>query len=210
MWCGVCRKFKTKLCPRRSKINLKLSPACSEFFLYTAKLSSRVLKGAIYFSSLPKTQVMLLMALLDSSLRLKPQGLSIGATTLYNMEVKKTGEKQSFSMERVHLVSAPKKEDFAFGVAFLEHPKKKITVSIMMKKKCFLDSRDKKLKKLWKKIEYVLMQVDDLKRKNKIILKTVKKMRKDHLQKMIDQQGLNIRVKGKKIEEVARVLSSYF
>jgi hypothetical protein len=41
------------------------------------------------------------------------------------------------------------------------------------------------------------------------VLKVVKRLRRDYLQRMIDLQKINIRVKGRKAQEVARALSSY-
>jgi hypothetical protein len=153
-------------------------------------------------SGMPKTQIMALTALLDAGLRLRPQGLSLGISTNYQVK----GELQeSF---KVFLISSAKGEDDAIGVSFVKDSRRK-PISILLPKKNFIKAKDEKLKSLWHTLESVCMRIDNQNRKRILVLKVVKRLRRDYLQRMIDLQKINIRVKGRKAQEVARALSNY-
>jgi hypothetical protein len=153
---------------------------------------------------MPRTQIMALTALLDAGLRLRPQGLSLGLSTSYQMK----GDSKELFSEKVFLISSAKGTEDAIGVAFVKDSRRR-PVSIVMPKKYFVASKNEKLKSLWNTLESVCMRIDNPNKKKALVLKVVKRLRRDYLQRMIDLQKINIRVKGRKAQEVARALSSY-
>lgn len=200
MWCGMCIKWKTKRCPKKITPR-RMTRACTQFVFSTRKVPANTLREAIRLSKMPKTQVMALMSLLDSGLRLKGQKLSLGLTVDYDRlpETKK-----------VYLISSPKRDPYAYGVCFSDVPKKNTVISVTIDKQKFYKERDLRLREFWEKLEEKFIGLNDPNLKKKILLKIFNRLGKDYVEFMLNLNGIKILVKGRKINEVVNeLLKSY-
>jgi hypothetical protein len=179
-----------------------MSPACPKFFFETRKIRAPLLEKAIELSHMSKTNIMLMMALLEAELRLRPQGLSIGFASKMDISEHQTG-----TGVRVHLISSPHKDEQASCVAFLNRPKKRPkTVSVNVPKRHFLKERDARLIRLWDKMEQRFMYMDDEKLKRKVLLSIFWKMRRPTIGRMLKLNNIRMIIRGKKIVEVVNAL----
>lgn len=200
MWCGLCVKHGTKVCPKKFK-PLKVTRSCQKFVFNTKKVSPKTLKEAIRLSrELPVTQIRSLIALLDSDLKLKRQQLSLALSIEYNRLPNPT----------VHLIAAPKKDEHAYGVSFQDTPRKNTIVSVSVEKELFLRERDRKLKRLWKLIEQSFINISDPKLKRKKLLEIFTRLKKRPLEYMLRSNGIDMVVAGKKTSEVVDDLLKYY
>jgi hypothetical protein len=139
MWCGLCKKYKTRSCKQQAKNSM--SSSCHEAMLDTNKISLKLLEESLHLASYPKTKLMFLMALLDSELRLRRKGLSLGSSAEYEMPME-----ASKKTLKVYLVSYPRdKEDLAAGIAFNKNNK---PISVFIKKERFTEALDTRLIRL--------------------------------------------------------------
>lgn len=208
MWCGLCVKRNAKNCYRKGKSsNTKSSsPACAYFVINTRKIPASILKKAIELGTLPKSHIKLLIALLDQGIKLSTQNLRTGMTIKYPMDVSNTGH---LTNHRVHIISSPKNSNEAYGVVFLKKPKNS-TVSITLDKELFIRERDKKLKDFWAKINTAFLSITDEKARREKLTRIFKIMGKSFVDKMLRLNGINIRVKSRKLEDtVTIVLRTY-
>ena len=197
MWCGMCLKYKQKECYKRTKVPKKMTRACTKFVFSTRKVPAKVLREAIELSKMPKTQVMALMALLDSGLRLKGQNLTLGLPVEYD-EIPGEG--------KIYLISSPKRDPYAYGVRFLDKPRKNTVTSVMIPKTIFLRERDRRLKAMWEKIDEAFIDINNPDKKKKLLLKLFKKLGKNYVEAMLRLGGISITVKGRKFEDVVTEL----
>jgi hypothetical protein len=207
VYCMMCTKFKTSVCFKKNKVTKRMTHACSKFVFNTHKVPAKVLKAGIEFSSMPKTHTIALMALLDANLRLRTQNMTLGMSVPYTVTDPSTMKEKTF---RVHLISSPKKDEYAYGVAFSDEPIKNTVTSVTLEKQRFTVARDKKLKGLWTKIEERLMILTNPKQKKLILLRAIKRLGKEYTLKMLRMNGINISDKGKSLSKLTdELLSTY-
>lgn len=180
MLCGYC-KLKDVTgkygCPKVKKFVRNKSPACTKFVFDTRKVPPDILTTAIDLGKLPQSKVMMLMCLLDSTLRLRAQGLDLGLSLDYEFEYGKN-KKRKFK-EKVYLVSAPKRSEQAYAVAYQD----KRLISVTIDKESFFTERDKKLIKLWEFVETKAMFLKSEKAQKKLIMFYVKRLDTKYLKK---------------------------
>lgn len=200
MWCVLCIKHKTKKCPKKI-VPRNTTRSCPQFVMNTRKVRASTLQKAIKLSKMPTTQLRALMALLDSDIKLRRQQLSIALTIPYDVIP---------GADKVYLISSPKKDDYAYGVAFTDIPKKNTIVSVTVEKEKYYKARDIKLKKLWERLERKFITVNDPDVKRNVLLKVFKVLGRDYVKGMLRFNGIDIDVHGRKISDIVdELLKSY-
>jgi hypothetical protein len=195
MWCGLCKKYKTRSCKQQAKNSM--SSSCHEAMLDTNKISLKLLEESLHLASYPKTKLMFLMALLDSELRLRRKGLSLGSSAEYEMPME-----ASKKTLKVYLVSYPRdKEDLAAGIAFNKNNK---PISVFIKKERFTEALDTRLINIWELMENRLLFIDKRKEKIKFVTKVIRRLGRHRMKRLLKLK--NIEVGTTKAEGVARVL----
>lgn len=179
MLCGFCRlKDKTGQhgCPKSARFIMNRTPACSQFVFNTRKIDSELLRKALLVNRMPKTKIMAFMCLLDSTLRLRAQGLELGLTLPFKMQ---HGKKREQFEAEAYLISAPKKRDEAYAVAYKDGK----LVSITLPKKEFLKALDDKLLKIWDFVESKALLIKSEKKRKRLLKRYVGRMDRKFLQR---------------------------
>ncbi len=206
MWCKLCIRQNKKSClkhknPEETK---GMALACDSHFKIDAKkVTPELMNKAVEFNNMPRTKLMVFMALLDQILRLKSQDLHLGLSLHYPIDVNATGKK---NLHEVFLVSAPKDKNEASGVAFCRNGGKDFSASVSLEKTRFMDSRDSKLKDMWTDLLKKLRDTHKPTDKKKLLRETLHSMGKEYVETMLQLNGIRMNVKNKKLQEVVDIL----
>jgi len=207
LYCGLCKKHKLKTCPKKAQIKMltKMTPACSQAMLDVSKISGYLMDEALRFSTMRKSQIMMLMSLLDAELRLRPKGLSLGTSAFFKF---KWEGKELRS--KVHLVSFPREGDTALGVAFINKGVgKRPSTSITISKEDFVTSNNTLLLRIWDAMEIKVSREDSFNVKKRIVLKIIQRLGKRRLKILFKLKGIKINTTTK-LGDIASELSKYF
>ena len=188
-----CTKFDTKKCFKKDKDIKKMTKACSKFVFKVDKVPLHVFQKGIDLSKMPRTHIMCLMSLLESELRLRPQGLHLGAEHHYDTG---TFDVQTF------LISSPKQDDLSYAIGIKHKPRKNTIVSFAIPKKYFLDSNKEHLKRIWPLVESILIHIPNKRYRRIRLRKIFKKLTKRDIEVMFRENKIRIKVRGRKVNDI--------
>ncbi len=200
MYCYLCVNKGTKKCYKKGTVRTRFSKACTHFVFNTSKLPAHIFQTAISLTHLPNTQLIYLMGLLDSEIRLRKQGLHIGAVHVYPMTDPNIVTDTFDTI--AYLVSASKRGDDCCAIGIVDKPRKNTIINMRLNKKAFSDSHNKQLKRIWPLITSILLHYKSEKRRRIKLKKIFKKLTKRDIEIMLRENKIKIQVRGRKLIDV--------